>query len=300
MPPYPLTATASPVRYTIRAGWVALADAPAGRHVTSDEAGRLLRASVQYAHIDKPASVSHDEQATKGGQRRLPRGLRSAMELVKTVLRLDFESPTKPWLEIRAMLRFAGGDPAAEVGAPPIVVDLATERKRIVVQLRAVSMEHEMPGSTETSISDAVRLMSGLNDASEFPAISRIRHDAIFIEPFPIPFHELVDFLKKRYLMPNSLAGAATDIGLIFDVHEAAAKKHVQVGPMDATQLRSEILRWPPEGLPDTFVFLGLRHESAQEVQFSPDSLHTLLRTALEWETVQAEAIVGELKAEER
>ena len=217
------------------------------------------------------------------------------MDLVKTVLRLGFSTASRPWLEIRDILRVAGGDQTAEIQASPLVIDRPQQRQRIIVEVRAAALEQEAPQSADSSLARAIEIMSRLNEASEFPTLSQIRYDAIFIEPFSLPFHELLMRLKGRFFRPNALVESATDIGFVLDIHENEGIKHISLGPMEAEQLRSQYLRWPPEDIPETFVFVGLTCESKAETQFGTESLRDFLKTAAEWQTTEAKTILDYL-----
>lgn len=218
------------------------------------------------------------------------------MEYLKSVLRLEFEEPARPWLELREILRVAGGEGQAEIQAAPIVIDRPSERTRVIIHIRAVAFEQDVPTSIESSVRSAIEVMTGLNEASEFPSISLLRHSAVFIEPYALPFHELVAFLKGRWLQPSDAVDAATDIALVFDKLDETGKVHVQFGPMDAEQLRKEFLRWPPDDLPETFVFLSTAYEATDKVKFSSDLLKNFLATAVKTEAAEAEIILGKLK----
>jgi hypothetical protein len=217
------------------------------------------------------------------------------VELVKTVLRLDFSAASRPWLELRDIIRVAAGDEAGEIQASPVTIERPQQRQRVVVQVRAVTLEQEMPQSADYSLAQAIEMTTRLNEASEFPTLSRIRYDAVFIEPFSLPFHELLVNLKECFLRPSTVVESATDIGLVLDKHENDNVKHVSLGPMDAEQLRSQYLRWPSEGIPDTFVFLGLAYERKTEVPFGAQLLRDFLRTAADWQASEAAAIASYL-----
>ena len=220
------------------------------------------------------------------------------MDLVKSILTLRFSVPGRPWMEMRETLRVAGGDPAAELRASPIVLDQPEQRQRVVIHVRAITLEEEGTGSGDERRAHAVDLMTRMNHASEFPPITRLRYECIFIEPYPLPFHELFALMKGRLLGSNAFLGSATDFGLILDEHEQDIVKHTQVGPMDADQLRSQYLAWPEEGVPQTFVFLGLAYESNKDTQFTPDSLQEFLLTAAAWHLQQADVVLNALRSE--
>jgi hypothetical protein len=220
-----------------------------------------------------------------------------AVDLVKTVTRLDFSGAARPWLEIREIMRVAGGDPKVELRASPIVIDQPEKRRRIVLLMRGLELEQEAAASAGQSVDGALEMIARLNEASEFPSMRQVRHESVFIEPYPLPFHELVLLVKERFLRSNAIVDSATDIGLLFDEHEDEADKHVQIGPMDAEQLRREYLRWPGEGIPDTFLFLALAYASSTEAPCALESLRGFLERAIAWQASEAESIVSSLRA---
>jgi len=197
------------------------------------------------------------------------------------------------------MLRVAGGQPTAEIQAPPLVLDQGEKRQRVVLQVREVALEQEAPESADQATAHALDTMKQINDASEFPPITHTHYESYFIEPYSLPFHELVALVKSRFLRSNAVAQSASDVGIAFDQHEDAIFKHLQFGPMDAQQLRTQYLRWPPDNIPDTFVFFGLTYQSNAEASFTEESLQRFLANAVTWQLEQAEAALSCLRSEE-
>jgi hypothetical protein len=71
---------------------------------------------------------------------------------------------------------------------------------------------------------------------------------------------------------------------MVFDERDEGLLRHIQIGPMDAEQLRREFLRWPPDTLPDTFLFLGLDYEYNKEMAFDLQVLRQVGRDAASWQ----------------
>lgn len=219
------------------------------------------------------------------------------MILVKSILRVNFDEATRPWMELRELMRTAASDPKIEMQAAPIVLERKDERVRIVLQIRGVALEHETAGPLSKAITDAQSIMARLNEASAFPEVRSVRYDVIFIEPFSLPFHELVEYMKGKFLKPTRIANVSSDIGLIFDQRDNDLLKHVTLGPMDRTQLMSQYLKWTKEDeIPDTFVYLNLGYESTEKAPFSEEALAAFLNEAAEWQESEANSLVGELK----
>jgi hypothetical protein len=65
---------------------------------------------------------------------------------------------------------------------------------------------------------------------------------------------------------------------------------------MDAEQLRRDYLRWPKEGIPDTFLFLGLAYESNREAPYAVDRCREFLKDAIAWQRSQVDVILSSLR----
>jgi hypothetical protein len=219
------------------------------------------------------------------------------MNLVKSVLRIDFEKPTDPWLTLRELMRTAASDPKIEMQAVPLILDRKDEKTRILLQIRGIGFEHETNGSLAQAVADAQSMMTRLNRVSPFPEVRIMRYDVDFIDPFDMPFHKLVDHMKGYFLKPTRIVGLSSDLALVFDQRDEGLLKHIHVGPMDRAQLVSEILRWADEDeIPDTFVFANLSYENTQRIAFSEDALDSFLKQATEWQESEVNAIFNELK----
>lgn len=220
------------------------------------------------------------------------------LEPIKSVLKLDFEEAMRPWVEMRELLRVLGGEPKTEIQAAPLVLEQPERRQRVVLQVRAITLEQDVPSSADQSSRTALDLMARASEASKFPKVTGVRYELIFIKPFSLPLHELVALVKQRFLQPNPLVELATDVGLIFDQHEDNVVKHIEVGPMEEQQLRTQYLKWPPEDLPPTFLFVGLAYAQNQQAAFGRDLLANVLNLATEWQLGEAGSILNLLESE--
>lgn len=219
------------------------------------------------------------------------------MNLVKSVLTVNFGEATGPWLELRELLRTATSNPKIEMQAAPLVLERTDERMRILLQVRGVALEHETDGPLAEAIVAARSMMVRLNEASAFPDMRSVSYNVVFIEPVAMPFHELVEHMKGKFLKQTRITNISSDIGLVFDQRDNDVLKRVNIGPMDRAQLVSEFLKWAKEGeIPDTFVFLNLGYENTQQVPFSEEALGSFLNEAAEWQESEANSLIGELK----
>jgi len=220
------------------------------------------------------------------------------MELVKTILRLDMSEAFNPWLDIRGMIRSFGEKPSAELQGPPVIMDLKDKKQRITLHVRAIELEQEGVSSIEEGTAVALEKITQGNEVSKFPEVRAVSHEARFLEPYSLPFHELLILIKNRFLRANKLSDASTDVGIIFDQAEDDIVKHWQMGPMAKEQLLSMFLNWPKDDLPDNFVFLSLKYEQKKAFTFEREYLKRFLEAANEWEVNQAQWMFGYLREE--
>jgi len=218
------------------------------------------------------------------------------MELVKTALGLLFSEAFNPWLEMRNIIRGVGENPSAEIGGSPLILDLKDKKQRVVLQIKAFEFIQEGMKSIEDSINIAADKLVKSNSASKLPKISQIYYESIFIEPYALPFHELLLVMKNRFLQPSALVDPTTDIGLIFDQTEGDVLKHSQTGPMGKEQLLRMYLHYGRGQVPDTFVFLSLRYQQNKEFAFDTDYVRRFLEAAGQWQTGQAKSVFSYLK----
>jgi len=218
------------------------------------------------------------------------------MELVKTALRLNLSEAFTPWIEMRDMIRELGERPKAEIEGSPLIMDLKEKRQRLVLRVRAIEFEQEWPSSIGESSAVALDKMVQGNKVSKFSDVKSVLHEAMYMEPYALPFHELLILVKDRFLRASELADASTDVGIIFDQAEGDIVKHYQFGPMAKEQLLSVFLNWPKDGLPDNFVFLILRYEQNKALAFEREYLTKFLEAANGWEVNQAQWLFSYLR----
>ncbi len=218
------------------------------------------------------------------------------MELVKTVLRLSLLEALNPWFEMLRMLRAFGEDPNVNIQGPPVIIDLKEKKQRFALHIRAIELEQEGISSIEESTAVALDKMAQGNELSKFSEVRRVWHEAMYIEPYALPFHELLILVKNRFIRASELADASTDVGIIFDQAEGDIVKHYEFGPMAKEQLLSVFLNWPKDDLPDNFVFLHLKYEQNKAFTFEREYLRKLLEAANEWEVSQAQWLFSYLR----
>ena len=210
------------------------------------------------------------------------------MQLVKTTVYVEFETALSPWLGVRDLIRVASGNSDLELQGQPLIVDQAPIKQRVTHQVRSIAIEQEGKPSVIESTKSALSVLDKTNQEIPLPRVLKIRSDAMFIEPYPLPFYELVALIKDRFLQGNRISESTTDISVSLDYHEDKQIKHLLVGPMEPAQLRSQYLRWPSEDLPDCFVFMSLGIERNQQVAFDTKELETFLETTTQWQSSQA------------
>ena len=218
------------------------------------------------------------------------------MELVRTALGLLFSEASNPWLEVRNIIRSVGENPSVEIGGEPLVLDLKDKKQRVVLQIKAFEFIQEGMKSIEDSINIAADKLVKSDSASKLPKIGQIWYESIFIEPYAVPFHELLLLMKNRFFQPNALVDPTTDIGLIFDQIEGDVLKHSQAGPMGKEQLLRMYLHYGRDQVPDNFIFLGLQYQQNKEFTFDADYVRKFLQADGQWQTHQFKSVFSYLK----
>jgi len=218
------------------------------------------------------------------------------MELVKTIIKLQFSEAIRPWLEMRSMMRGVVENPKVEIEGTPIIMDLKEKKQQVVFQIKRFEFIQEGMKSIEDSIDIAVDKLVKSNSASKLPNIGQISYESIFIEPYAVPFHELLLLMKNRFLQSSALVDSTTDIGLIFDQIEGDVFKHYQIGPMGKEQLLKMYLHYGRDQVPDNFVFLSLLYQQNKDFAFDADYVRKFLQAAGQWQTHQAKSVFSYLK----
>jgi len=194
------------------------------------------------------------------------------------------------------MMRGVAENPKVEIEGTPIIMDLKEKKQRVVLQIKGFEFIQEEMKSIEDSIDIAVDKLVKSNSASKLPNIGQISYESIFIEPYAVPFHELLLLMKNRFLQPGALVDSTTDIGLIFDQIEDDVFKHYQTGPMVKEQLLKMYLHYGRDQVPDNFVFLSLLYQQNKDFAFDADYVRKFLQAAGQWQTHQAKSIFSYLK----
>jgi hypothetical protein len=217
------------------------------------------------------------------------------VQLVKTILYIQFATAISPFLGLRDLLRIASGNPTVELQGQPIIVDRQNLKERVVLAVRALTLEQEGDNPLEERLVRALEVLRLAQEVLPFPTINKVRYDSMSIEPYALPFHELVALMKNRFFRQGPIVEVATDVGMTFDQHDGEVVKHTQFGPMESAQLRTTFLRWQPEKLPDCFAFLNLGYERNLEMQFNPQNLQEFFNAAIRWQASQAKDILAAL-----
>ena len=179
-----------------------------------------------------------------------------------------------------------------------MVTDRPDKKQSVTLQFRGVVFHQEDNDSQEECLSQALEYLRQANTTSPFPPLSNLKYDATFIEPFALPFHELVDLMKRRYFRSNELLDPGSDVGITVDYHEGEIVKHLQIGPMEAAQLQSNYLKWPLDEIPDCFLYIYLGYERQREAEFDLADIHKLFDEAVQWQLSQARKILSTLEQE--
>jgi len=189
-----------------------------------------------------------------------------------------------------------GESPNINIQGSPVIMDLKEKKQRLSLHIRGIEFEQEGMSSIEESTEVALDKMTESNEVSKFSEVRRVWHEAMYIEPYALPFHEVLILVKNGFLRASELADVCTDVGIIFDQAEGDTVKHYEFGPMAKEQLLSMVLNWPKDDLPENFVFLHLKYEQNKAFTFDREYLRKLLEATNEWEVSQAQWLFSYLR----
>ena len=216
------------------------------------------------------------------------------MRLGRSLIRLEFSTPTEPFEGLRRLLRGASGDEKLEFEGQPIQIDRDPGITRVILNVRALEVHRQLIDDEEATAEDAnasaLQIVEELNEAGPFPGIAKAMSRLSLIEPVEMAFGRLKDRIVRRYLQPqHDLVTKASDIALVFDRKEGEQLRSLQIGPMEPPQLQAEHLIWKAKGdLPRTFIFVEASYSTTElsEEAYSPDALRSaLLQPAARWQT---------------
>lgn len=163
------------------------------------------------------------------------------MELVKTVLSIKLIEAFNAFLEIRNVLRVASGKKEAELQGPPLIIDQIDKKQRVEYHVRALVIQQEAVNNENNGIAKILEKIADINTASKLPKIEMYTSESFFIEPYPLPFHEVLIRVKNCFLVPNHIINQTTDVGLSFDQLENGIIKNFRFGPMQKNNLENNI-----------------------------------------------------------
>jgi hypothetical protein len=217
------------------------------------------------------------------------------VDFLKSTFRIEFTEAIRPWLDLRGIFRAFSGNPSLEIQGQPITVDRAEKHHRLILEVRGVTLHQEGRRSLRDSADEAVRTITAIDEVLPLPIISSVRFDALFIEGYPLPFHDLVARFKGTFIQPSPIGDPAVDIGLSLDYQDGDVVRHIQLGPMEPLQLKSTFLIWPSERLPDQFLFISLGYEHKREMRFDRQEVTDVLAVASQWQETQGDQLRRDL-----
>jgi hypothetical protein len=197
---------------------------------------------------------------------------------VKVVLRLEFVEAFRPWLDLRNLIRAGQGTDAGELQGPPIVIAKQEQARRVVLNVRGVVVEQEARAGSDLQPKLALDQLSTLSDPFPFPDVALLRVDLLAIDPYELPFHELVAKVKQAMLCGNPLTAASTDLSVVMDEQiDADTTRHLQIGPMLPAQLNEQFLMIPRTDLPQQFLFVSTALTVRRRMAFSIEALRAVV-----------------------
>ena len=219
-----------------------------------------------------------------------------AVELVRTVIRLEFAEALRPWLEVRGLFRVASGDETVELKGETTHFENEENRQRIGFQMRGFSFEQEGNRTNDLVAQNALQTFSKLNGVSRFPMLERVRIDTMFIESYELSIRELCSMFRRTFLQESALVQQATDLGVTIDQEEGHVSRHIQLGPMESEQLQASFLRWERDSIPDRFLFMGLGFQWNVEMEYNSQELDSVFVEACSWQESAIQLVQADIK----
>ena len=216
---------------------------------------------------------------------------------VKAALRVDFSEAMHPWIEIRDTIRIAQGKADVELQGPPIVAVRADRHQRVTLQVRGLAVEQEGRDAGDGAFSRIFETVQQIAAQTRLPSVAAVRFDQLTIDPFELPFAELVAHLKALLLVPHPLVNRATDVQVATDEQvDDQTMNHIQIGPMRPAQLNADILAIRREKLPDQFVFVMTGRTRRFPAPLSIEDLKTLADPFVQWSRAQTDEILATVR----
>lgn len=223
----------------------------------------------------------------------------ASVDLIKATALLRFETALPPWLELRGIFRAMTAQPSAEIEGQPIIVTRDKEKLRLNLQVRAVVVDAENVDSPDDAVRKLTKVLSDIAATTEIPNIESVQLNLMFIESYPLPFHELVSAVKSAYYQPVDHIISASDISVAFDVESEQGIQNVQLGPMNPDQLRQAYLVFPRTNLPETFLFVSVSETTRNAGTYSKSAMLTLLTQSSIRATERAESVIAHITGQE-
>jgi hypothetical protein len=217
---------------------------------------------------------------------------------VKAVLKVDFAEALRPWLDLRELIRAGEASEKPELQGPPIVVSRVEQKQRIVLQVRAVSVEQEADPGAEPDTKRMIDSFRRLGAVLPMPPVASARVEYLALDPYDLPFHELVARVKETLLCVNSLAATATDVSVVTDEQvDEETIRHVQVGPMLPAQLNQQFLVFRREDVPAQFLYVSAARTVTHRTDFSVEALEAQVAECDGWAAATAAEVSAIVRA---
>lgn len=233
-------------------------------------------------------------------ERHLGRSVRhnATVEWVKSVVAARLSEGYRPFLDLRSLIRAAGNNPEAELEGQPMTFLNANARQRVSVQVKALTVEQEGGDDGKPPDLEALTGVFGRAlDAVTWPPLEGLRVDFLFIEPFDLPFHELVHQMRSQLLAPVDLYEGMTDVAVVVDRQDdERTTSHMHIGPMTPEQLNQQILAFRRTNVPRAFVFMALGRTLVPAEPLTTKSLKKLVNEIRSWASEQADHVCDVLR----
>ena len=132
-------------------------------------------------------------------------------------------------------------------------------------------------------VDNTLSVFKKISEVVKLPPILRLGIRSCWIEESKARFVELLSSQKQLVFKPVSVVNEAIDIAATFLLSDDDYKANIQFGPMERTQLQSN-LRFPPSSLPEVVTFIDIDYFKVMEKgEATAGLLRDFVRRGLEY-----------------
>ena len=168
--------------------------------------------------------------------------------------------------------------PATALADKPILVDVASERTRVIVHGHGWAVTHELAESPARYVDALAAQFARAYPAFDGLALESATLNSAWIEPVQTGWADLLRRYREAFMTDYELSRQASDLSQSFDFAGEGFSGKAQTGPMQQEQLVREYLNFGgDETLPEHFLFADIAYEAPSDQSSQPENLREFL-----------------------